>query len=56
MSSEIFRYTFAPSVSPDELEATLLLTILAAESLSRRYSGPSVRRPRLRCRPPHLRD
>jgi hypothetical protein len=33
MSSEIFRYTFAPSVSAEELEATLLLTILAAESL-----------------------
>jgi hypothetical protein len=33
MSPEIFHYTFDPSVSADELEATLLLTILAAESL-----------------------
>ena len=33
MSLEIFRYTFDPSVSAEELEATLLLTVLAAESL-----------------------
>jgi hypothetical protein len=33
MSSEIFRYSFDPSVPAEELEATLLLTLLATESL-----------------------
>ena len=33
MRLEIFRYTFAPSVPAEEIEATLLLAILAAESL-----------------------
>ena len=33
MSLEIFRYTFAPSVPSEEIEATLVLAILATESL-----------------------
>jgi hypothetical protein len=33
MRLEIFRYTFAPSVPSEELEATLVLAILATESL-----------------------
>ena len=33
MSLEIFRYTFASSIPSEEIEATLLLAILATESL-----------------------
>ena len=33
MSLDIFRYTFASSVPSEELEATLVLAILATESL-----------------------
>lgn len=33
MIREIYRYTFGPSVPPGEVEETLLLAVLAAESL-----------------------
>ena len=33
MNREIYRYAFDPSVPPDEVEDTLLLAVLAAESL-----------------------
>ncbi|MCP4594527.1 MAG: hypothetical protein GY842_27665 [bacterium] len=33
MSREIYRYGFSPSVPPDEIEGTLLLAVLATESL-----------------------
>lgn len=33
MQSQIYRYTFAPSVDRDEVETTVLLTVLATESL-----------------------
>jgi hypothetical protein len=33
MSAEIYRYTFAPAVPIEEVEASLVLAIMAAESL-----------------------
>ena len=33
MNREIYRYAFCPDVPPDELENTLLLAVLATESL-----------------------
>jgi hypothetical protein len=33
MNAEIYRYSFAPSVPFEEVEASLLLAIMAAESL-----------------------
>jgi len=33
MSRELYRYTFAPEVPPEEVEATLLLALFAVESL-----------------------
>ena len=33
MSSGIYRYSFAPAVAADEIEATLVLAIVATESL-----------------------
>jgi len=33
MNREIYRYAFGPDVPPDEIENTLLLAVLAAESL-----------------------
>jgi hypothetical protein len=33
MSKEVYRYTFDPNVSPEDLEASLLLAVLAAECL-----------------------
>ena len=33
MSAEVYRYTFAPPVPFEEVEASLLLAVMAAESL-----------------------
>jgi hypothetical protein len=33
MSRSLYRYTFGPEVPPEEIEATLVLALLAAESL-----------------------
>ena len=40
MTSEIFRFTFKPEVPVDEVEGTILLSIVAAESL---HGQPQVR-------------
>jgi len=33
MTTEVYRYTFKPNVPPEDLEASLLLAVLSAESL-----------------------
>ncbi len=33
MSAELYRYSFAPTVSFEEVEASLVLAVMAAESL-----------------------
>ena len=40
MHQDIYRYEFDPSVPPDEIENTLLLAVLTAESL---HGKPRVR-------------
>ena len=56
MTKEVYRYTFTPGVPLEDLEASLLLAILATESLHGEAQVPSRCGPFLRARAASLRD